>query len=30
VTAYFRNTSDTGSKQEIKLTFSVEGKLTVK
>jgi hypothetical protein len=30
VTAYFRNTSESGSKQELKLTFSVEGKMTVK
>ncbi|HLY10904.1 MAG TPA: hypothetical protein VKW04_16500 [Planctomycetota bacterium] len=30
VTVYFRNTADTGSKQEVKLTFKVEGKLAVK
>lgn len=30
VTVYFRNTSDTGARQEVKLTFSVEGKLAVK
>ena len=30
VTAYFKNTSENGSKQEIKLLFSVEGKMAVK
>ena len=30
VTVYFRNSADTGAKQEVKLTFSVEGKLSVK
>jgi len=30
VTVYFRNTSDTGAKQELQLTFNVEGKTTVK
>jgi len=30
VTAYFKNTAENGSKQEIKLNFSVEGKMTVK
>lgn len=30
VTAYFRNTAETGAKQELKMCFSVEGKLTVK
>jgi hypothetical protein len=30
ITAYFRNTGDTGGKQELKLTFSVEGKTAVK
>jgi hypothetical protein len=30
VTVYFRNTSDTGGKQELKLNFSVEGKTAVK
>ena len=30
VLAYFKNTSENGSKQEIKLSFSVEGKMTVK
>jgi hypothetical protein len=30
VTVYFRNSADTGTKQEVKLTFSVEGKLAVK
>jgi hypothetical protein len=30
VTVYFRNTADTGAKQEVKLMFAVEGKLTVK
>ncbi|MBI3855848.1 MAG: hypothetical protein HY293_09185 [Planctomycetes bacterium] len=30
VTVYFRNTADNGSKQELKMSFSVEGKLSVK
>ncbi|HLY73676.1 MAG TPA: hypothetical protein VKU80_06115 [Planctomycetota bacterium] len=30
VTVYFRNFADTGAKQEVKLRFSVEGKLAVK
>jgi hypothetical protein len=30
VTVYFRNTADNGSKQELKMSFNVEGKLTVK
>ncbi len=30
VTAYFKNTAENGSKQEIKLNFSVDGKMTVK
>jgi hypothetical protein len=30
VTAYFKNTAENGGKQEIKLNFSVEGKMTVK
>jgi hypothetical protein len=30
VTVYFRNTADTGAKQEVKLMFKVEGKLAVK
>jgi len=30
VTVYFRNTADTGAKQELKLMFNVEGKLAVK
>ena len=30
VTAYFKNTAENGSKQELKLTFSVEGKMNVK
>jgi hypothetical protein len=30
VVAYFRNTAENGSKQELRLTFSVEGKLAVK
>ena len=30
VTAYFKNTAENGSKQELKLSFSVEGKVTVK
>ena len=30
VTVYFRNTADTGAKQELKMLFSVEGKLVVK
>jgi hypothetical protein len=30
VTVYFRNTADTGAKQEVKLTFSVEGKLAAR
>jgi hypothetical protein len=30
VTVYFRNTADTGAKQELKMSFSVEGKLAVK
>lgn len=30
VTVYFKNTADTGAKQEVKLSFSVEGKLAVK
>lgn len=30
VTVYFRNTSDTGGKQELRMTFSVEGKTAVK
>jgi len=30
VVGYFRNTAENGSKQELKLTFSVEGKLAVK
>jgi len=30
VVGYFKNTAENGSKQELKLTFSVEGKLTVK
>lgn len=30
VVTYFRNTSENGSKQELKLTFAVEGKMTVK
>jgi len=30
VTGYFRNTAENGSKQELRLTFNVEGKLTVK
>ncbi len=30
VTVYFRNTADTGAKQEVKLSFTVEGKLAVK
>ena len=30
VTVYFRNTADTGAKQELRMLFSVEGKLLVK
>jgi hypothetical protein len=30
VTVYFRNSADTGAKQEVKLVFSVEGKLAVR
>jgi hypothetical protein len=30
VLVYFRNTSDTGAKQELKMSFTVEGKLLVK
>ena len=30
VVGYFKNTAENGSKQELKLTFSVEGKVTVK
>ena len=30
VITYFKNTSDNGSKQEIKMNFNVEGRLTVK
>lgn len=30
VQTYFRNTADNGSKQELKMTFSVEGKIAVK
>jgi len=30
VQTYFRNTSDNGSKQELKMTFSVDGKITVR
>jgi len=30
VTGYFKNTAENGSKQELKMTFSVEGKLSVK
>jgi hypothetical protein len=30
VTVYFRNLAETGAKQEVKLMFSVEGKLAVK
>lgn len=30
VMTYFRNTSDNGSKQDLKMTFSVEGKVAVK
>ena len=30
VQTYFRNTSDNGSKQDLKMTFSVEGKITVR
>ena len=30
VTVYFRNTADTGAKQELKLAFNVEGKIAVK
>jgi hypothetical protein len=30
VVAYFRNTAENGSKQELKLSFAVEGKMTVK
>ena len=30
VTSYFRNTADNGARQELRLTFSVEGKLAVK
>ena len=30
VTGYFKNTAENGSKQELRLTFSVEGKLAVK
>ncbi|HVE40484.1 MAG TPA: hypothetical protein VNM14_11380 [Planctomycetota bacterium] len=30
VTAYFKNTAENGGKQEIKLNFSVDGKMTVK
>jgi hypothetical protein len=30
VTVYFRNLADTGVRQEVTLTFSVEGKLAVK
>lgn len=30
VTVYFRNTADTGARQELKLMFNVEGKLAVK
>lgn len=30
VTVYFRNTADTGAKQELRLMFNVEGKLAVK
>jgi len=30
VTVYFRNTGDTGGKQELKLSFNVEGKTVVK
>ncbi|MBV8880963.1 MAG: hypothetical protein JO332_13415 [Planctomycetaceae bacterium] len=30
VTVYFRNTADTGAKQELKLIFNVEGKVAVK
>jgi len=30
VLVYFRNTADTGAKQELKMSFSVEGKLVVK
>lgn len=30
VTVYFRNSADTGAKQEVKLSFAVEGKLSVK
>ncbi|HZE99552.1 MAG TPA: hypothetical protein VE981_21280 [Planctomycetota bacterium] len=30
VVSYFRNSADTGAKQEVKLTFSVEGKLAIR
>jgi hypothetical protein len=30
VIAYFRNTADNGAKQDLRLTFAVEGKMTVK
>jgi hypothetical protein len=30
VVGYFKNTAENGSKQELRLTFSVEGKMTVK
>lgn len=30
VTVYFKNTADNGTKQEVKLSFNVEGKMTVK
>ena len=30
VIAYFRNTAENGSKQELKMSFNVEGKMTVK
>ena len=30
VTVYFRNTADTGAKQELKMFFNIEGKLAVK
>ena len=30
VTVYFRNAADTGAKQEVKLSFNVEGKIAVK
>ena len=30
VTVYFRNSADTGSKQEVKLSFNVEGKIAIK